>query len=373
MTTPYEKRSIKNLFLFFLALIAGGILFSVLVPRLLAQTPTAAISGTITDTSGAVVPGAEVKVKSVETGLSWSLKTDTGGRFRASELRIGIYEVNVTKTGFKEVVRKGITLTVGSEAVIDVVLPVGQKLETITVEAQPPQVDTATSAVGNLVEPTQMSDLPLNGRNFEQLLSLSPGVQTLPPTGGGSFYGNQENYSIAGSRPVDQQFLIDNSNFLTFWGHATGSNASGSSLGVEGIAEFQMLTNTYSAQFGGNGAVINAATKSGTNSFHGSVYEFLRNSVLDSRSPFDVTTTKPPYRRNQFGGSLGGPIQKNKAFFFVNDEDLQSLQEISQLFPAVPDANAHLGYLPCALVTPAYTCNASTGLAARGASPDSGV
>ncbi len=368
MASVRVEHSIKNRFLFFLASIAGVIVFSVVVPGSSAQTPTATISGTVTDTTGAVVDGAEVTVKNVEAGLIWSMKTDMGGRFRTAELRIGNYEVDVTKAGFKEVVHKGITLTVGSEAVLAFVLPVGQIQETVTVESEAPQVDTSSSAVGALVEPTQMSDLPLNGRNLEQLFSLAPGVQTLPATGGGAFYGNQENYSIAGSRPIGQQFLIDNTNFLTFWGHATGSSSSGSSLGVEGIAEFQMLTNTYSAQFGGSGAVINAATKSGTNSFHGSLYEFLRNSALDSRSPFDVGA-KPSFRRNQFGASLGGPIRKDKAFFFVNYEGLRELLETSELSPAVPDANAHQGYMPCSQVPPTYACDPSTGLAYVGVAP----
>src|SRR5206468_7571957 len=133
---------------------------------------------------------------------------------------------------FQTTVQKGLLLTVGSQTRLDFALPVGQTQETVSVQAEAPLVDVTSSAMGNLVEPTQMRELPLNGRNFEQLLSLAPGVQTLPANGG-SFYGRQENYSVSGSRPVGQVFLVDNANFQTFFGHGTGSAATGSSLGVE--------------------------------------------------------------------------------------------------------------------------------------------
>lgn len=336
-----------------------------------AQTTTAIISGTVTDASGAVVAGAKVDVRNVGTGITRSTTSNGQGRYRVPELLIGDYEVQASQAGFQTVLRKGITVTVGSEAVIDLSLPVGQAQQTVTVEAQASQVDTSSAAVATLVEPTQMNELPLNGRNFEQLLTLAPGVQTIPASGGG-FYGRQDNYSVAGSRPVGQAFMVDNQNLLSFFGHATGSGSAGTTLGLEAIAEFQTLTNTYSSQFGGNGAVINAASKSGTNGFHGSIYEFLRNSAMDDRSPFDTyikpgnTSANPPeYRRNQFGGSLGGPIKKDKAFFFVNYEGLRAEQGVSSITPNVPDVNAHQGYLPCSVAGAAFasSCNPATNLA----------
>jgi outer membrane receptor protein involved in Fe transport len=332
------------------------------------QTTTAVISGTVTDTSGAAIPGAKIEVKNVATGISESTTSDNQGRYRVPELLVGDYEVEATQTGFQTVLRKGITLTVGNEAVIDFSLLVGQSQQTVTVDAQASQVETTSTAVSTLVDRTQMEDLPLNGRNFEQLMTLAAGVITIPNTGGG-FYGKQDNYSIAGSRPLGQQIIIDDTNFMGFWGHATGSGATGSSLGVEAIAEFQTLTNTYSSQFGGNGGVVNAVSKSGTNAIHGSAYEFFRNSALDSRSPFDTiilpgnTTANPPeFRRNQFGGGIGGPIKKDKIFFFVNYEGIRAYQGQSQIIQNVPDANAHQGYLPCG-IAPTYSCNASTNLA----------
>lgn len=343
-----------------LALIAG------LSP---AQTTTATISGTVTDASGAAVAGAKVDVKNVATGVVQSTTSNGQGRFRLGELLVGDYDLQAAQTGFQTVVRKGVTLTVGNETIIDFSLPIGQSQQTVTVEAQASQVDTSSTAIATLVEPTQMLDLPLNGRNFEQLITLAPGVITIPNTGGG-FYGKQDNYSIAGSRPLGQQILIDDTNFMGFWGHATGSGATGSSLGVEAIGEFETLTNTYSAQFGGNGGVVNAVSKSGTNSLHGSAYEFLRNSAMDSRSPFDTiilpgnTTAHPPeFRRNQFGGGIGGPIKKDKAFFFVNYEGVRAFQGQSMVIQNLPDVNAHQGYLPCSVAGSAFACNTASGLA----------
>ncbi len=342
-----------------------------------AQTSTATISGTITDASGAAVAGARLDVKNTGTGLVRSIVSDSQGRYRVGELLVGDYEIQAAEAGFQTVVRKGITLTVGAEAVVDIALPVGQAQQTVTVEAQASQVDTSTAAVATLVSRTQMEDLPLNGRNFESLMALAPGVITIPNTGG-PFYGKSDNYSIAGGRPLGQQILIDDTNFMGFWGHATGSGAAGSSLGLEAIAEFQTLTNTYTAQFGGNGGVVNATSKSGTNSYHGSAYEFFRNSAMDSRSPFDsvvlpgnTTANVPGFRRNQFGGSLGGPIKKDKAFFFANYEGLRAAQGTSTVVTGTPDVNAHQGYLPCNVAGAAYasTCNAATNLAFVGIAP----
>ena len=182
-----------------------------------------------------------------------------------------------------------------------------------------------------------MRELPLNGRNFEQLIVLSPGVQSINAFSASSYQGNAPEYSIAGARPTGQAIQLDDENLQGFWNKGIGS-ITGSSLGIEAIGEFQTLTNTYGAQFGGNGALINAVSKSGTNSFHGSAYEFLRNSAMDARNFFDPHTI-PEFRRNQFGGSAGGPVKKNKAFFFVNYEGIrQQLGETE--IATVPTAGA---------------------------------
>ncbi len=302
------------------------------VNRLAAQVETATISGTATDSSGAALVGAKVEAKNVGTNVTQSTVSDAAGRYRIGDLGIGGYEVRASLTGFQTVVHKGITLTVGANLVVDFSLPVGQVSQTVTVESEISRVETQTAAVSSLVTPQQVSQLPLNGRNFEQLLSLAPGVQAVSQayyTGGGGggissgFYGPGATYSVAGSRPVGQVFLLDNQDLQGYWEKGTGSNITGNSMGIEALNEFQVLTNTYSSQFGGTGAAINAASKGGTNAIHGSLYEFVRNSALDARNFFDRAQI-PPFTRNQFGGSLGGPLEKDKLFFFVNYEGLAS-------------------------------------------------
>ncbi len=246
-------------------------------------------------------------------------------------------DVMASSPNLESVVRSGVVLTVGANPVLDFRLKVASAHENVFVNALAPGVETQTGSVSSLVTSEQLHDLPLNGRNFESLISVAPGVSLVPSSLGRTttgvannpVYGNQDNYSVSGSRPVGTAILLDNTDISGFFNHGTGSGVTGAALGVDAIAEFQILTNTYGAQFGGTGAVLNIASRSGTNTFHGSAYEFLRNDVLDSRGYFDVDpngkpTSAPPYRRNQFGGTFGGPIRKNKLFFFVNYEGLRS-------------------------------------------------
>ena len=288
-----------------------------------AQGTNGVISGTVTDSSGAALPGAMVQVKNVSTGVIRTVTTNEVGRFRVPDLLVGQYEVTATQGGFQTVVESAIPLTVGSERVVNFSLPVGQAQETVTVESQLAQVDTTSAAEATLVEQKQISDLPLNGRNYTQRIALAPGVLQTPPTFPSGFYGRGADYSVSGSRPEGQAFLLDNTNVQDFWNHGPGSAVLGTTLGVEAIAEFSTQTNTYSAQFGGAGAAINAVTKSGTNNFHGSLFEYLRNNALDARAFYDGPQL-PAFHRNQFGGSLGGPIRKDKAFIFFNYEGLRS-------------------------------------------------
>jgi len=305
------------------------------------------ISGTVTDAANAVVPNATVQVKNVSTGQVRQVATDGQGRYTIPDLAVGDYEAQATAQGFQTLVRRGITLTVGQQAVVDFALKVGQSQQTVTVEAQVSQVDTLSAGVAAYVEQKQINDLPLNGRNFTDLVSLAPGIASGSQVGNGGFnllYGVENNFSVSGARSEGQAYLLDSTDIQGFWNHGAGSGVMGTTLGIEAIAEFSVLTNTYSAQFGGNGAVVNAVSRSGTNSFHGSAYEFFRNSTLDAANFFENATgaTKAPFRQNQFGGSLGGPIKKDKLFFFVNDEELR--RSLGQTVLAlVPDANAHLG------------------------------
>ncbi|HYL98439.1 MAG TPA: carboxypeptidase-like regulatory domain-containing protein [Blastocatellia bacterium] len=330
-----------------------------------AQVKTATVSGTVYDASGAVLSGAMVQAKNVATGFIQSAKADDAGRYRIPDLPVGTYEVQASADGFETIVNKDINLTVGSQPVIDFALPAGGKNEAVTVVSQVSQVETQNAALSFLITQNQIRDLPLNGRNFEQLLTLGTGVQSIPvtPPGAGAsatFYGQQNNYSFSGSRPVGQSFLIDDTDIQGFFDHGAGSSVTGNSLGIDAIREFQVLTNTYSAQFGGTGAVVNAVSRSGTNDWHGSAFEFLRNSVFDAKNFFDVASEPiPSFRRNQFGGTLGGPLKKDKLFVFVNYEGLrQSLGQTGRQY--VPDANVHKGILPCSALNNTVGCTAST-------------
>jgi len=314
------------------ALIGMLILASAGAVNLFAQGATASISGTILDSSGAAIPAAALEIRNTGTGEKRNVNSDSQGRFVFPELAIGDYELQASKMGFQTVIRKGITLDVGRAPVIDFQLPIGRAEQTVNVETTISQVETTTSAVSSLVNQTQMRELPLNGRNFEQLVLLAPGAVAYTAGPVSQLIGRNATFSVAGGRPEGAAILLDGENLQNWWQRGSGAGVTGTSLGIEAIAEFQTLTNTYGAEFGGNGAVINAATKSGTNSVHGSAYDFLRNSKLDARNffesfvaPGDTTAHVAPFRKNQFGGSVGGPIKKDKLFFFGNYEGIRQL------------------------------------------------
>src|SRR5580698_1315091 len=288
------------------------------------QAATASISGRVTDASNAAVPNAILTVKNTATAATQTATTDEQGRYTLLDLPNGPYDLTVTKPGFQTAARTGLTITVGSAPVLDFQLVVGQATETVSVNAEAAQVETTTSAVSSLVNQTQMRELPLNGRDWEQLILLAPGVTSYPSGGSSALTSVANAYSISGTRPEGYSNMLDGEDMLNWWQRNAGGDVNGTSLGIDAIAEFQTLTGTYSAQYAGNGGAIVAVTKSGTNEFHGSVYEFFRNSDLDSRGFFDVGSA-PPFHRNQYGGTFGGPIVKNKVFFFANYEGIQQV------------------------------------------------
>jgi len=305
---------------------------AIIPPSLHGQAATGTLQGVITDASGAAVPAASVEAKNTGTGAAQTSPTNAQGRFVIPNLNPGSYDLSVSKAGFQTSVRRGVVVNVGAEVVVDLALAIGQQTQTVTVEGAASQVETTNATVGQLTDQRQMRELPLNGRNFEQLIQLTPGVNEIGAAGGfqsSGFQGRANEYSIAGSRPIGQAILLDDENLQNFWNKGMGS-VLGTSLGVEAIGEFQTLTNTYGAQFGGNGGVVNAVSKSGTNNYHGSAYEFFRNSALDARQFIDPATI-PAFRQNQFGGSVGGPIKKDKLFFFVNYEGVKLTQGESKL------------------------------------------
>ena len=337
----------RRLFLVF-AILAAFFACSTSVP-MLAQV-SASLSGRITDATGAVVPGATVTAMSMETGMSRSALTNEYGRYALFELPVGRYEVYAKKAGFAEEKRTGITLVVGQDATADLALQVGRVKQQITVNENVPVVNASTQDISGLVGERQVRDLPLNGRSFDLLLALNPGVVnfTSQKTGGvgvsNSSTGN--NFAVSGNRPQQNLFLL---NGVEFTGAAENNmqpgGASGQLLGVEAVREFKVLRDTYGAEYGKRpGAQVVIVTQSGTNQQHGSVYEFLRNNALDAANYFDQGSA-PPFQRNQFGAALGGPLRKDKAFLFGNYEGLrQNLHQTSAAF--VPDLASRAAAAP---------------------------
>ncbi len=303
---------------------------------------SANLSGKITDQSGAAVAGAEVRVKSPDTGLSRAASTGQGGRYRFFALPVGMYEIRVTRNGFAEGVRSGIRLVVGQDASADLSLRVGQVTEEVKVTEDAPVVNLTTQDISGLVGEKQIKDLPLNGRSYDLLLTLNPGVVNFSweKTGGvgvsNSTTGND--FAVSGNRPQQNLFLL---NGVEFTGAAENNmqpgGTSGELLGVDAVREFNVLRDSYGPEYGKHpGGQVNIITQSGTNELHGSVYEFLRNNALDAPNYFDKGSA-PPFQRNQFGASLGGPLRNNKSFLFGNYEGLrQNLHQTSAAF--VPDA-----------------------------------
>jgi hypothetical protein len=308
---------------------------------------TAAISGTVEDASGAFVQGATVTVRSLETGASRTVTTDQSGNYTLVSLPLGPQEVRVEKAGFKTTLRTGVVLVVGQQAVVNFRLELGELVQQMTVVDQTPLINTTTSSVAGVVGEQQIRDLPLNGRSFDDLITLNPGtVNYSAMKSAGTSTSNGNTFSVEGRRTYENLFLL---NGIEYTGSSqlaiTPGGVSGELLGIDAIREFNVLTDSYGAEYGKRaGAQVSVVTQSGTNQLHGSLFEFLRNSDLDARNFFDQASV-PPFRRNQFGGALGGPVKKNKWFLFGNYEGFRQVLAESSV-SVVPDADARQGMLP---------------------------
>jgi hypothetical protein len=309
---------------------------------------TASLSGTVEDSSHAAVSGATVTVKSVETGATRVAVTDDSGSYRAASLPLGAQEVTVEKRGFQSQVRRGVELTVGQNAIVNFTLEVGDVVQQLTVSEEAPIVNTSTSSTAGLVGERQVKDLPLNGRSFDALITLNPGAinySAMKSANTSTSDGNT--FSVAGRRTGENLFLL---NGVEYTGASqlavTPGGTSGYLLGIDAVREFDVMTDTYAAEYGKRaGAQVTVVTQSGTNFVHGAIFEFLRNSALDSRSTFAQTSFVPPFRQNQFGASLGGPLRKDRLFLFGNYEGFRQAQTLSSV-SVVPDAQARQGLLP---------------------------
>ncbi|HXG68625.1 MAG TPA: TonB-dependent receptor [Blastocatellia bacterium] len=319
---------------------------------LFGQTTTATILGTVRDQGGAVVGGATVTAKSLETGLERSVKTDEEGRYRIGQLSPGRYEARAEQQGFNVEVRDAITLTVGSEVAVDFNLAVGNISDKVVVTGDAAQIETTSPTLSGLVNNRTIQELPLNGRDVFQLTTLQTGVVSAVGIVGGNVLGGgatligpgNTKISVNGQRVTANSFLLDGTVINDAFNNTPGG-LSGSFLGVDAFQEFQVLTNSYGAEYGqAGGAVINAVTKSGTNDLHGSAFEFHRNDNFDARNFFDPGE-KPEFKRNQFGGSLGGPIVKNQTFIFGSYEGFRQNLGVSRRF-AVPTAAARARAVP---------------------------
>src|SRR2546426_1168291 len=312
-----------------------------------AQTSTATILGTVKDSTGALVPGVSITVKHTESGLSRSVVSGERGAYNVPLLPVGAYEITTTMPGFKQAVRSGINLVVGQEAVVDLTLEVGANSEQVTVTEEAPLVNTTTSSTSGVITEQQVKELPLNGRSFDQLIALNAGVSNATSN---TLNGNTWNmFSVAGKRPETNRFIINGIDWVG--ASSTGQfitpyGVSGQLLGVEAVREFNVLTDTYGAEYGKRaGGQVSVVTTSGTNQLHGSAFEYLRNSALDARNFFDQTIGTPPFKRNQFGGALGGPLKKDKMFLFGTYEGFQQRLAVSST-SVVPGAFARKGLMP---------------------------
>jgi hypothetical protein len=314
-----------------------------------AQVVGGTISGTVTDPSSAVIPNAEVLVHNEDTGTERRLLTGPDGRFSAPSIPVGTYTLTVKFAGFATYTRTGIPLSIAQSLNLPVSLALSGS-DTVTVTAAPSTVNISTQQTSGLVDARQVKELPLNGRSYDQLITLNPGTvnYTGQRSGGigtsNSSVGNM--FAISGRRPQDNLFLL---NGIEYTGasliNVTPGGTSGQLLGVDAVREFNVITDTYSAAYGKrDGAQVSIVTASGTNKLHGDVYEFLRNSFFDARNYFDLPRI-PEFQRNSFGAALGGPIEKDKLFLFGNYEGYRQNLGLSEV-TLVPDNNARNGLVP---------------------------
>ena len=303
----------------------SGKLFFILLftcASVFAQQITGNIRGTVSDPSGAVVQSASVTARQIETGFSRTATTDRGGNYLLLELPVGHYRLEIVAAGFQKYVQDGVSLDVNETAAVSFHLVVGSEKEQVQVEADAEMIQPTVTSLGQVVHEQEILDLPLDGRNFSQLGLLQPGVVPLTPglaEAGGSLREGQA-YAVNGQRPESNNFLIDGAN-----------NFNGVDGGfvlkppVDTIAEFRILTHNSNAEFGNSlGSTTNIITKSGSNAIHGAVWEFVRNDAFDA-TPF-LASSVEPLKQNQFGGSVGGPIRKDKTFFYGYYEGFRNRQ-----------------------------------------------
>ncbi|MEJ7606585.1 MAG: carboxypeptidase regulatory-like domain-containing protein [Bryobacteraceae bacterium] len=280
------------------------------------------ISGIVRDTTGAVLSGVQVSARNTETGIVRQATSGNDGRYVVPVLASGTYEIRAELERFHPLIRRSVELTLAETRVVDLSLEVGGSDQEVTVTEQLAPVNTTTAELSYLVSESTIRNLPLNGRNFTDLALLQPGVIAYPHRDGGSVVAHGLGMSINGQDPRSNVYLLDGTTLNDFTNGPAGS-AAGTALGMETVREFRVETNAYSAEFGRNsGGQINALTKSGTNELHGTLFHYHRNDNLDARNFFDPSK-RPEFKRNQYGATAGGPLRRERTFFFLGWEGLR--------------------------------------------------
>src|SRR6202166_916094 len=325
-----------------------AVLMCVLPPVTLAQVTGGSITGTVRGDSGSAIPGVQVSIKDVTTGQLRTIQTDTSGSYSLPALPVGNYELTVSAPGFVTQVLRGITVAVGSQRVLDIHMRPGSSQTVVRATVPGVSANPSSGNVGKSVA----ENTPLNGRDWTQLATLQAGVtgvQTGSSTGGGNTErGFGAPISISGARPDQNSYRLDGISINDYSNGAPGS-VLGDNLGIDAVEQVSVLGSNYPAEYGRtSGGVINAVTRSGTKTFHGDVYEFFRNSALDARNFFDGRI--PPFKRNQFGASAGGPIQKDRMFIFGDYEGLRQSLGVTTV-DTVPSAAARAGNLSTGNIT----------------------
>ena len=331
--------------------VLGLTLFPAMQAR--AQVSGATLLGTVTDTSGAVIPGVMIAIKNTATGVVRNLTTDEAGFYSAPNLQAGSYEVTASAAGFNRVVQSNITLTVGAQQQLNISLKVGEIAQVVEVTEAAPQVQLSSSTISSEINSKQILEMPLNGRSWNDLAALVPGVNAIEsqvPFENGAIRGNRgfgNQLTISGGRPTQNNYRLDG-NSITDYAMGGPGSVLGVNLGVDAIQEFAVVTGNYSAEYGRtSGGIVNAVSKSGTNTFHGDVYEFFRNQVLDANDFFSNAAGQPRtlYRRNQFGAAAGGPIIKDRTFIFGDYEGIRQAEGIPSSNSTVLSDAARTGHL----------------------------
>src|SRR5467141_2019008 len=321
-----------------LGIVSTAILVLLAIPAV-AQMPTATILGVAKDTSGGVLPNVTVTITNVDTDLKRTVTTGDDGFYRAPELAVGHYEVRGEHAGFKTETRKGITLEVTDQAVINLIFEVGSAAQQVIVTGEAPMVNTQDATLGGTVSETKMEELPLNGRNYIDLALYQPGVNQDK---------NQRNsqgtsFSVNGAPVRSNNFTLDGAILQTSTGRSPVAGDSGNALGMDGVKEFKIVAGTFQAEYGlAMGSQMVAVSKGGTNQFHGDVFEYLRNDKFDANDFFQNQNGVPiaPLRKNQFGAAFGGPIKKDKTFFYAVYEGIRQTKGVP-INNIVPSAGCH--------------------------------